>query len=263
MSAPLPTLPEFSLKDKVAVVTGGGRGLGLEMSRALAESGANVAIMFVSSEKTHDTAAQIAKDYNVTCKAYKADIVDPVAVKEAVDQIYKDFGAIDVFVANAGVSIGGKTEEYDLNDWKKTMDINVNGVFYSIQAASKYMLEKGKGSVIITSSISGHVANRPQPQCAYNTSKGATTLMTKALATEWATKGIRVNAICPGYMRTELLDITLKNNPEWERQWNQFTPMGRVGEAKELRGAVVFLASDASSYVTGIELFVDGGYTCV
>lgn len=173
-------------------------------------------------------------------------------------------------------------QDYDLNDWKKTMDINVNGVFYSIQAASKYMLEKGKGSVIITSSISGHVANRPQAQCAvslilkkvkriltnemhfqYNTSKGATTLMTKALATEWATRGIRVNAICPGYMRTDLLDITLSNNPGLEEQWNVFTPMGRIGEAKELRGAVVFLASDASTYVTGIELFVDGGYTCV
>jgi sorbose reductase len=97
----------------------------------------------------------------------------------------------------------------------------------------------------------------------YNTSKGATTMMTKALAAEWATKGIRVNAICPGYMRTDMLDKTFKNNPEWEDAWNHFTPMGRIGEGKELRGAVVFLASEASSYVTGIELFVDGGYTAV
>ncbi|KAG2198188.1 hypothetical protein INT47_000389 [Mucor saturninus] len=264
MSAnPLPTLPEFSLKGKVAVITGGARGLGLEMSKALAESGADVALMYVSSDKTHDIAAKIGKDYGVVCKAYKADIADAEQVTTAIDQIYKDFGVIDIFVANAGINSGGAAETYDLKTWQKIMDVNVNGVFYSIQAVSKYMLAKGKGSIIITSSMSGHIANRPQMQCAYNTSKGAATMMTKALASEWALKGIRVNAICPGYMRTELLDETFKNNPEWEKTWTDLTPMGRIGDAKELRGAVVFLASEASTYVTGLELFVDGGYTCV
>ncbi|KAI8975648.1 hypothetical protein BDF20DRAFT_879872 [Mycotypha africana] len=263
MSSSNPTLPEFSLKGKVAVVTGGGRGLGLDMSKALAESGASVAIMYVSSDKTKDTAAQIAKDYNVTCKAYKADIVNAEEVQKAIDQIHQDFGAIDVLVANAGINSGGPAEKLDLKDWQNVMDVNVNGVFYTIRAAAKYMLEKGSGSVIITSSISGHVANRPQLQCAYNTSKGATTMMAKTLAYEWASKGIRVNALCPGYMRTDLLNATFKENPEWEDIWCKLTPMGRIGEAKELRGAIVFLASDASSYVTGTELFVDGGYTCV
>ena len=132
-----------------------------------------------------------------------------------------------------------------MNDWKKTMDINVNGVFYSIQAASKYMLEKGKGSVIITSSISGHLQPSSTPMCLQYL-QGCHYFDDQGFGYRVGHQGIRVNAICPGYMRTELLDITLKNNPEWERQWNQFTPMGRVGEAKELRGAVVFLASDAS-----------------
>ncbi|RCH95426.1 hypothetical protein CU098_010252 [Rhizopus stolonifer] len=263
MSAPLPVLPEFSLKGKVAIVTGGGRGLGLEMSKALAESGANVAIMYVSSDKTKDIAADIGKKFNVKCEAYKAPITDAEEVKKVIEQIYKDFGAIDVFVANAGINAGGASETFDLNEWRKVMDVNVNGVFYGIQAASKYMLEKGKGSIIITSSISGAVANRPQFQCVYNTSKGATTMMAKCLATEWAQKGIRVNALCPGYMRTELLDNTFKDDPEWEKIWTDMTPMGRIGDAKELRGAIVFLASDASSYVTGAELFVDGGYTAV
>ncbi|KAI8366448.1 hypothetical protein EDC96DRAFT_508132 [Choanephora cucurbitarum] len=263
MSASLPVLPEFSLKDKVAIVTGGGRGLGLEMSKALAESGAKVAIMYVSSDKTKDTAADIAKQFNVKCEAYKAPINDAEAVKQVIDQIHKDFGSIDILVANAGVNTGGASETFDLKEWQKVMDINVNGVFYSIQAAAKHMLQKGKGSIIITSSISGAVANRPQLQCVYNTSKGATTMMAKCLATEWAQKGIRVNALCPGYMRTELLDATFKDDPEWEKIWCDMTPMGRIGDAKELRGAIVFLASDASTYVTGTELFVDGGYTAV
>ncbi|KAI9483141.1 MAG: hypothetical protein EXX96DRAFT_557024 [Benjaminiella poitrasii] len=259
----LPTLPEFSLKGKVAVVTGGGRGLGLEMSKALAESGASVAIMYVSNDKTKDTAAEIGKQYNVDCQAFKADIRNPDDVKQAIDQIYQHYGAIDVLVANAGINSGGASEDFDLKEWQKIMDVNVNGVFYTIQATAKYMLEKKKGSIIITSSMSGLIANRPQLQCGYNTSKGATTMMAKALATEWAMKGIRVNALCPGYMRTDLLDNTFRENPEWEKIWTDLTPMGRIGEAKELRGAIVFLASDASTFVTGTELFVDGGYTCV
>ncbi|GAA5803917.1 hypothetical protein EDC94DRAFT_606144 [Helicostylum pulchrum] len=263
MTTPLPTLPEFSLKGKVAIVTGGARGLGLEMSKALAESGADVALMYVSSENTHKTASEIAKQYGVVCKAYKANITDAKQVQDAISQIHQDFKAIDIFVANAGVNSGGPSETFDLKAWQNIMDVNINGVFYGIQAASKYMLAKGKGSVIVTSSMSGHIANRPQLQCGYNTSKGAATMMAKALAAEWATKGIRVNAICPGYMRTDLLDETFKDNPEWEKTWTDMIPMGRIGDAKELRGAVVFLGSDASTYVTGIELFVDGGYTAV
>ncbi|KAG0760347.1 hypothetical protein G6F62_009411 [Rhizopus arrhizus] len=262
MSA-LPTLPEFSLKGKKAIVTGGARGLGLEMSKALAESGADVALLYVSNDKAKDVAAKIAKDNNVFCKAYKADITNSDEVRSVIDVIYKELGGADIFVANAGVNIGGQAENYDLKDWHKVFDVNVHGVFYGIQAVAKYMLEKGKGSIIITSSISASVVNRPQLQCAYNTSKSAVSMMTKCLAVEWAKKGIRVNAICPGYMKTDLLDNTNKENPEWEATWLDSTPMGRIGDAHELKGPVVFLASDASTYVTGAELFVDGGYTAI
>lgn len=172
-------------------------------------------------------------------------------------------------------------QTYDLKTWHKLFDVNVHGVFYGVQAVSKYMLEKGKGSIIITSSISGTIVNRPQLQCAvslsffnvyiiklillpqYNTTKSAVSMLTKCLAVEWAKRGVRVNAICPGYMKTDLLDNTNKENPDWEKTWLESTPMGRIGEASELKGAVVFLASDASSYVTGTELFVDGGYTAI
>ncbi|CEI98735.1 hypothetical protein G6F70_005184 [Rhizopus microsporus] len=258
-----PTLPEFSLKGKKAIVTGGARGLGLEMSKALAQSGADVALMYVSNDKAHDLAAQIAKEYNVFCKAYKADVSNPDETRSAIENIVKEMGGVDIFVANAGVNAGGAAETYDLKTWHKLFDVNVHGVFYGVQAVSKYMLEKGKGSIIITSSISGTIVNRPQLQCAYNTTKSAVSMLTKCLAVEWAKRGVRVNAICPGYMKTDLLDNTNKENPDWEKTWLESTPMGRIGEASELKGAVVFLASDASSYVTGTELFVDGGYTAI
>lgn len=121
--------------------------------------------MYVSSDSTHDTAAEIAKEYGVTCKAYKADVRDAAAVQSAIDTIHKDFGRIDVFVANAGISINGAAETFDLNDWHKLFDVNVHGVFYGIQAAGKYMLEQQSGSIIIVSSVSAHLVNQPQPQC--------------------------------------------------------------------------------------------------
>lgn len=133
------TLKEFSLKGKHAIVTGGARGLGLEICRGLAESGADVALMYVSSESTHETAAQLAKEYGVRCKAYKADVSDPKAVQAAIDQIATEFfdGRIDVFVANAGISMSGPAETFDLDAWRRLFDVNVHGVFYGVQAVAK------------------------------------------------------------------------------------------------------------------------------
>ncbi|KAI8887119.1 NAD(P)-binding protein [Backusella circina FSU 941] len=261
--SPNPTIPEFSLKGKKAIVTGGARGLGLEMSKALAESGADVAMMYVHNDQAQELAAQISKENNVVCKAYQADISDHDAVTKAIDDIHKDFGRIDIFIANAGISIGGATETYDLKNWHKQFDVNVHGVFYGAQAVAKYMLEQGKGSIIFTSSVSALVANRPQLQCAYNCTKSAVSMMAKTMAYEWARRGIRVNCINPGYFGTELLDKVIATNPALEKTWLDMIPMGRIADPKELRGAAVFLASDASSYVTGTELVVDGGYTCV
>ncbi|KAI8093627.1 uncharacterized protein BX664DRAFT_358057 [Halteromyces radiatus] len=253
----------FSLKGKKAIVTGGGRGLGLEMSKALAGAGADVAMMYVSSDKTHDTAAAVGKEFNVQCKAYKADMGKPEEVTAAIDQIYKDFGHIDIFVANAGIAIEGPAETFSMDDWKRIFDVNVHGVFCSVQAAAKRMLEQGRGSIILISSMSGLISNRPQPHCGYNASKGAVTMMSKCLAQEWAQRGIRVNSINPGYMETEMLKDVFRNNPEVKEKWLEYTPMGRLGRPDELNGAVIYLASDASSYVTGSQIYIDGGYTCV
>ncbi|KAI8372921.1 uncharacterized protein BYT42DRAFT_578566 [Radiomyces spectabilis] len=252
-------LEQFSLKGKTALVTGGGRGLGLNMSKALADAGANVAVTYVSNAKTVEIAEDIAKQYGVKCKAYKVEVADADDVKRSFEQVYKDFGAIDIFVANAGISIGGSAETFDLDSWRRLFDVNVHGVFYSVQAVSKYMLEKGKGSIILISSISGAVANMPHHQAGYNSTKGAVSLMAKCLAYEWAQRGVRVNTINPGYMKTDMIE----ENTAVQEKWKEYTPMGRLGEANELNGAVVYLASDASSYVTGSELFVDGGYTAV
>ncbi|KAI8066718.1 FabG protein [Gongronella butleri] len=258
------SLELFSLAGKTAIVTGGGRGLGLEMSKALAGAGANVALMYVSSEKTHDTAAAIAKEYGVTCKAYKADIGDATAVQAAIDKIYADFGTVHIFVANAGIAIEGPAETFNLDDWRRIFDVNVHGVFYGVQAVGKRMLEQGtKGSIILISSMSGAIANRPQPHTGYNASKGAVNMMAKCLAQEWAQRGIRVNSINPGYMETEMLQDIFKTNPQLKETWEQLTPMGRVGRPDELNGAVVYLAGDSSSYVTGAQFYIDGGYTCV
>ncbi|KAI9493772.1 hypothetical protein BDB00DRAFT_821582 [Zychaea mexicana] len=256
-------LPEFSLKGKKAIVTGGARGLGLEICRGLAESGADVALMYVSSDKTHDTAAEIGKEFNVTCKAYKANIADAKETQEAIDQIHKDFGRIDVFVANAGISQNGNAETFDLNDWKHLFDVNVHGVFYGVQAVSKHMLEQGSGSIILMSSVSAYLANQPQYQCAYNCTKASVSMMGKCLAYEWGTRGIRVNSVCPGYMRTDMLEQFTSKRPDLAEAWNSLNPMKRMGVPKEIKGAVVFLASEASSYITGSDLFVDGGYTAM
>ncbi|ORZ14067.1 hypothetical protein BCR42DRAFT_417976 [Absidia repens] len=257
------SLKMFSLAGKKAVVTGGGRGLGLEMSKALAGAGADVAMMYVSSDKTHDTAAAVGKEFNVHCKAYKADMGNSDEVTKVMDHIFKDFGKIDIFVANAGIAIEGPAETFSMEDWKKIFDVNVHGVFCCVKAAGAHMLETGKGSIILISSMSGLIANRPQPHCGYNASKGAVSMMTKCLAQEWATRGIRVNSINPGYMLTEMLKDVARSDPGLLKKWEEYTPMGRLGNPDELNGAVVYLASDASSYVTGAQLCIDGGYTCV
>ncbi|KAG0171291.1 hypothetical protein DFQ28_010800 [Apophysomyces sp. BC1034] len=257
------TIPEFSLKGKKAVVTGGSRGLGLEMSKALAEAGADVAVMYVSDDKTHTTAAEIGEQYGVSCKAYKAEITDARAVETTIDKIHADFGAIDIFVANAGAARSGPAETFDLDHWRHLFEVNVHGVFYGVKAVSKHMLERQKGSIILISSISASVANQPQGQCGYNCTKASVSMMAKCLASEWATRGIRVNAICPGYMQTDMLGPVETMNPALFKSWENLTPMRRLGDPKEVRGAVVFLASEASSYITGTELFVDGGYTAV
>lgn len=253
-------IQRFSLDGKTAVVTGGARGLGFEMARALCESGVTgIAIVDILDDAGQEAIKELNTDFGVTSSFYRVDVRNDLAVKEVFDAIVRDFGGIDVLIASAGVADLVKAEEYPPDRFRRVIDINLNGVFYCAQVCGQHMIKRAQGgSIIMIASMSGHIVNHPQPQCAYNASKAAVIHLSKSLAAEWAPHGIRCNTISPGYMNTKLnanFDAGLK------KEWNARTPMGRMGGDAELNAAAVFLASEASSFVTGSDMLIDGGYT--
>ncbi|KAL1876588.1 hypothetical protein VTK73DRAFT_9252 [Phialemonium thermophilum] len=267
-------LPLFSLKGKTAIVTGAGAGIGLNVAHALAEAGANVAIWYNSNKKAIEKAAEIEKEYGVKCKAYQVNISTYDAVQAAVDNVVKDFnGRLDVFVANSGIPwTQGPMLDGEIDHYKKVMTTNVDGTFYCARAAGIHFRRQKKegttidgkplenflsGSFIATASMSGHIANIPQLQAAYNASKSAVIQLCKSLAVEWVGFA-RANSISPGYINTEISSFVAA---DIRKVWKDKIPMGREGEPKELKGAYLYLASDASSYTTGTDITVDGGYT--
>jgi sorbose reductase len=255
-------LADFSLQGKVAVVTGGARGLGLEMMEALAEAGASVVAVDRLGDQAAEAAAQTAARYGVRAGARALDVTDPPAVASTFADIGREFGSIDILVAAAGIVDNIAAEDYPADAWRKVIEVNINGVFFCAQAAGRAMIASGGGgSMILIASMSGMIVNRPQKQAPYNVSKAGVIMMAKSLAAEWAPHGIRVNALSPGYMRTAMTDRVLAAQPELRATWEELTPQGRMGLPPELRGSVVYLASAASSYVTGHSLVVDGGYT--
>jgi len=252
---------DFSLRDKVAVVTGGARGLGLEMMRALAEAGAAVASVDLLRAQGEEATRDIARDYGVRAAAYTADVTDAAQVAATFATIERELGAIDILVAAAGIVENVAAEDVDAAAWRRIIDVNITGVFLCAQAAGRSIIARRSGSIILIASMSGVIANRPQKQTAYNVSKAGVIMITKSLAAEWADRGVRVNAIAPGYMRTALTDQVLAGQEDLRETWESYIPLGCMGTPPELRGAVVYLASPASSYVTGHALVVDGGYT--
>jgi sorbose reductase len=254
-------LPEFNLHGKVAVVTGGARGLGLEMMDALAEAGASVVALDLLADQARDAAEAVGARRGVRAAAWGLDVTDQGQVASIFAEIEHEFEKIDILIAAAGIVMGDAAEESTAASWRKVVDVNINGVFFCAQAAGRSMIARKSGSIILIASMSGMIANTPQKQASYNTSKGGVIMMARSLASEWAPHGIRVNALAPGYMRTAITDQVLAGNPGLRETWERLTPMGRMGEPKELRGSAVFLASDASSFVTGHTLVVDGGYT--
>ncbi|KAL1996690.1 hypothetical protein VTN49DRAFT_7555 [Thermomyces lanuginosus] len=247
----------FDLSGKVAVVTGGARGIGLEVSKGLAEAGANVALIYNSSTTAEQTAAEIAKENNVTVCAYKANVANQQEIEAAINKVVQDFGKLDIAVVNSGVTSNIPAENYTVEQWRKIMDINLDGAFYTAQAAAKVFKTQGRGSIIFTASVSANLVNVPQTQAAYNTSKAAVVHLAKSLSVEWI-DFCRVNSISPGYIVTDILDHHPK---EWREKWLEMIPARRMADPYELKGAYVFLASDASSYMTGADLIIDGGYT--
>ncbi|MBN1188147.1 MAG: SDR family oxidoreductase [Dehalococcoidales bacterium] len=247
----------FDIKGRKALVTGAGRGIGKVLARTLAEVGCDVALFGLHEQNLEEVAVKIRK-MRRCCITIEGDVSRNQDVKKAFDRVVNEFGRLDICVNNAGISMQKPVEEMPEKDWDLIMDINMKGVFLCSQAAAHIMIPQKSGSIINIGSISARVVNVPQKQAIYNTSKAGVVMLTQAMAVEWAPHGIRVNSISPGYIKTEM---TLSSMSGLFPAWESLTPLGRLGEPEELRGALIYLASDASSYTTGHDLVVDGGYT--
>ena len=248
----------FDLTGRSALVTGGARGLGYAMARALGERGAKILVMDLALAEAEAAAAQL-RDARIEALAISGDVTQPADSTRAVDRAVEAWGSIDICLNNAGVGSLGAAEEVTLQEWRRVIDVNLTGVFFTAQAAARRMIAAKRGVIVNVASMSGLIVNVPQKQSVYNISKAGVIMATKSLASEWAEFGIRVNAIAPGYMRTEMTAKPLAD-ADASRPWLDATPMQRPGEPDELGGAVVYLASDASSFVTGSVLVIDGGY---
>lgn len=253
-------MSQFLIKGRVAIVTGGGQGLGKQMAIALAEAGADIVIVSRRIETALET-KKIIENEGVGCSVIKTDVRVENDVCRMVDLVMEKYGKIDVLFNNAGTWRGDDAEKVTTEDWKEVLDVNLTGPFIVSREVGKIMLKQGKGSIVNIASMSGIIVNTPQNQCAYNASKGGLIMLTKSMAAEWAARGVRVNAICPGYMRTEMSEDRYQRKDPAIQRWFEMTPMGRSGSAEELKGIAVYLASDASSFVTGSTFLVDGGYT--
>lgn len=253
--------PLFDLTGRTALVTGGAKGLGLAMARGLAEHGAPIVLADIDDETGRRAAEELASATGVAVSYRHLDVTDQELVEKAVAEIDEEAGGIEILLNNAGRTIHHPLEDGDGEKWRAVMSLNLDGVYHVLSAVGRRMLDRGRGSIINTGSMSGIIANVPQTQASYNASKAAVHNLTRSAALEWAARGVRVNAIAPGYMRTELTRGFYEAGGPQIDQWNLMTPMGRPGEPAELAGAAVYLAADASSFVTGSILSIDGGYT--
>ncbi|MCJ1457396.1 hypothetical protein MMC28_007764 [Mycoblastus sanguinarius] len=251
----------FNLKGKVVVVTGasGATGIGTEAARGCAEMGADVAITYSSrAEGGLKNAKEMEEKYGVKSKAYKCNVGDYDDVAKLVADIIKEFGKIDAFIANAGRTADSGILDGSVEAWNEVIQTDLNGTFHCAKAVGHHFKERKTGSLVITASMSGHIANFPQEQTSYNVAKAGCIHMARSLANEWR-EFARVNCISPGYIDTGLSDFVGK---ETQNLWNSMIPMGRDAKAKELKGAYVYLVSDASTYTTGADIIIDGGYVC-
>jgi NAD(P)-dependent dehydrogenase (short-subunit alcohol dehydrogenase family) len=249
----------IDLTGRHALVTGGTRGIGLATARRLGEAGAAVVI----TGRAAAAGAAAARDFQAAGINARFEPLDVLSDNDIVRVIGAMAGStgIDILVNSAGVAAHRDSTEVDLALWNYLIDTNLRGTFLCCREALRHMAAKGQGgSIVNIGSISGIVSNVPQNQAAYNASKAGVHMLTKSLASEFAARRIRVNAIAPGYIRTEMTQGGL-DNPAWAKIWNDMTPMARVGEADEVAQAALFLASDAASYMTGEVMTIDGGYT--
>ena len=250
----------FRLDGKVAAITGGTRGIGWAASQAMAEAGAHVAIIYTSYPTPEERVAELKSlNKDIECRAYKATTTDPKQISETLEQILVDFGRLDIVIANAGINDHVKALEYTVEYWLKETDVNFNGSFWTAQAAGKIFQRQGYGNLLFTTSISGTIVNIPQCQAAYNSAKAGVIQLAKSLAIEWM-GFCRVNSLSPGYIETEM---TMLKEQDKLDEWFRRMPSKRMASPAELKGGFLYLVSDASSYTTGFDLIIDGGYTAV
>ena len=254
-------LNRYNLKGQTAVVTGGAQAIGLACVEALAEAGAHVYI----ADRNQNVALQAqaamkAKGYTVD--VIEMEVTSSAQVDAAAARVMKERGRVDILVCNAGIA-RSETAAEDVTDehWLNVIDVNLNGVFWCCRAFGKHMLAAGKGAIVNIGSMSGYIVNKPQPQSYYNASKAGVHHLTKSLAAEWGARGVRVNSVAPTYINTPLTAFAKSNKTMYDT-WIDMTPMARLGEPDEIASVVLFLASGASSLMTGSIVVADGGYTC-
>lgn len=252
---------KLRLDGRVAVVTGGGRGIGLSICEALAEFGADIIIADIDADIARSGQARLV-ERGFRASTHALDVTRPQEVEALAARIVAEHGKVDILVANAGIARSGVASE-DVEDehWLNVNDVNYNGVFWCNRAFGRHMLKAGRGAIVNIGSMSGFISNRPQKQTYYNASKAAVHQLTSSLAAEWADRGVRINAVAPTYIETEMTSYRHGNEGMID-VWLRDTPMHRMGRPDEIASVVQFLASDAASLMTGETVVVDGGFTC-
>lgn len=247
----------FDLAGKVAIVSGGARGIGEACARGLAEFGADLALLDILEDLLPETAQRLREEFGRRVLPVVCDVTDSAAVEAAVSRVLAELGRVDILLNSAGITIWQDSATMSDEQWERVIAVNLTGAFYQSRAVSRPMLAQGSGSIIHIASMSGSIVNIPQKQAAYNASKAGLIHLVRSLAAEWAPAGVRVNSISPGYTLSQMT-YTVQEHFEG---WKALIPMGRMAEPEELVGAVIYLASEASSYTTGHDLVIDGGYT--
>ncbi len=252
-------LSMFSLKNKVTIVTGGAQGIGKIVSSFLAEAGSDIVIFDIADAS--EVISDLKQKFGVKASAYRCDVTDPDNITCCIESAARDMGTLDLLFNNAGICHHKDALQCTPEEWKKVIDVNLNGAFFVAQAFSRFLISQKKtGNIVNTASMSGTIVNIPQCQASYNSSKAAVVHLTKSLAVELASKGIRVNSISPGYIKTEMTGTVRQ---DWQNFWIDSIPFKRMGTPEELAGAVIYLLSDASTYTSGTDLLIDGCFTTI